>query len=62
MTQPVKKGSYGAHFNQKHCGNCPLRKDCPVIKQKKSYLFKVSETKLHRSQLIAKMGTSKYQS
>ena len=40
---------------------CPLRKDCSVVKQKKSYIFKVSETKLHRSQLIAKMGTSKYQ-
>jgi hypothetical protein len=56
-----KEGSYRAHFNQKHCSHCPLRKDCSVVKQKKSYLFKVSETKLHRSQLIAKMGTSKYQ-
>jgi hypothetical protein len=62
--QPInssfKEGSYRAHFNQKHCSNCPLRKDCSVVKQKKSYLFKVSETKLHRSQLIAKMGTSEY--
>jgi len=63
--QPInssfKEGSYRAYFNQKHCSNCPLCKDCSVVKQKKSYLFKVSETKLHRSQLIAKMGTSKYQ-
>jgi len=56
-----KEGSYRAHFNKKHCSNCPLRKDCSVVKQKKSYLFKVSETKLHRSQLITKMGTSEYQ-
>ena len=62
--QPINSSfcnnSYRAHFNQKHCSNCPLRKDCLVVKQKKSYLFKVSETKLHRSQLIAKMGTSEY--
>jgi hypothetical protein len=49
ITSSFKKGSYRAHFNQKHCSNCPLRKDCLVVKQKKSYLFKVSETKLHRS-------------
>ena len=63
--QPInssfKEGFYRAHFNQKHCSNCPLRKDCSVVKQKKSYLFKVSETKLHRCQLITKMGTSEYQ-
>lgn len=56
-----KEGSYRAHFNKKHCSSCPLRKDCPVVKQKKSYLFRVSETKLHRSRLITKMGTSEYQ-
>jgi len=44
-----KEGFYRAHFNKKHCSNCPLSKDCSVVKQKKSYLFKVSETKLHRS-------------
>ena len=57
-----KEGSYRAHFNKKHCKYCPLRKDCLVVKQKNSCLFKVSETKLHRSQLIAKMGTSKFKS
>jgi hypothetical protein len=51
----------GAHFNKKHCSNCPFRKDCPVVKQKKSYLFRVSEKTLHRSRLITKMGTSEYQ-
>ena len=56
-----KEGSYSAHFNKKHCSSCPLRKDCPVIKQKKSYLFRVSEKTLHRSQLITKMGTLEYQ-
>jgi len=63
--QPIdstfKAGSYRAHFDQKHCNHCPFRKDCSVIKQKKSYLFKVSEKTLHRCQLITKMGTSKYQ-
>ncbi|HEC93486.1 MAG TPA: hypothetical protein ENI51_10960 [Candidatus Atribacteria bacterium] len=56
-----KEGSYRAHFNKKHCSNCPFRKDCPVVEQKKSYLFKVSEKTLHRSQLITKMGTPEYQ-
>jgi len=56
-----KEGSYGAHFDKKHCKYCPFRKDCPVIEQKKSYLFKVSEKTLHRCQLITKMGTSEYQ-
>jgi len=63
--QPINSSfcnnSYRAHFNQKHCSNCPLPKDCSVVKQKKNYLFRVSETKLHRCQLIAKMGSSKYQ-
>ena len=56
-----KEGSYRAHFDKKHCNNCPLRKDCPVIEQKKSYFLKVSEKTLHRCQLITRMGTSKYQ-
>ena len=56
-----KVGSYRAHFDKKHCANCPLRKDCSVIEQKKSYLFKVSEKTLHRCQLITRMGTSEYQ-
>ena len=56
-----KEGSYRAHFDKKHCNDCPLRKDCPVIEQKKSYFLKVSEKTLHRSLLITKMGTSEYQ-
>jgi hypothetical protein len=56
-----KEGSYRAHFDKKYCSSCPLRKDCPVIEQKKSYLFKVSEKTLHRCQLITRMGTSEYQ-
>ena len=63
--QPIhstfKEGSYRAHFDKKHCNDCPLRKDCPVIEQKKSYLLKVSEKTLHRSRLITEMGTSEYQ-
>jgi len=61
ITSKFKEGSYRAHFDQKHCSNCPFRKDCLVVKQKKSYLFKVSEKTLHRCQLITKMGTSEYQ-
>jgi hypothetical protein len=56
-----KKGSYRAHFDKKHCSHCPLHKDCSLIKQKKSYLFKISEKTLQRCQLINRMGTSKYQ-
>jgi len=61
ITSKFKEGSYRAHFNKKHCINCPFRKDWPVIEQKKRYLFKVTEKTLPRSQLITKMGTSKYQ-
>jgi len=61
ITSKFKEGSYRAHFDKKHCINCPLRKDCPVIEQKKSYFLKVSEKTLHRSLLITKMGTSEYQ-
>jgi len=63
--QPInskfKEGYHRAHFDKKHCKYCPFRKDCPVIEQKKSYLFKVSEKTFHRCQLITKMGTSEYQ-
>jgi len=61
ITSKFKEGSYRAHFDKKHCNDCPLRKDCLVIEQKKSYLLKVSEKTLHRSLLITKMGTSEYQ-
>ena len=63
--QPIastfKKGCYRAHLAKKHCNNCPFRKDCAVVEQKKSYLFKVSEKTLHRLQLVSQMGTSQYQ-
>jgi len=61
ITSTFKKGSYRAHFDKKHRSSCPLRKDCPVIEQKKSYLFKVSGKTLHRCQLITKRRTSEYQ-
>lgn len=61
ITSKFKEGSYRAHFNKKHCINCPFRKDCPVIEQKKSYLFKVSEKTLHRSRFITRMGIPEYQ-
>ena len=61
INSKFKEGSYSAHFDKKHCSSCPFRKDCPVTKQKKSYLFRVSEKTLHRSQLITRMGTSEYQ-
>jgi len=61
INSKFKEGSYSAHFDKKHCDNCPFRKDCLVIEQKKGYLFKVSEKTIHRSQLITKMGTSEYQ-
>jgi len=37
ITSTFNKGSYRAHFDKKHCNRCPFCKDCPVIKQKKSY-------------------------
>jgi len=60
ITSKFKEGSYRAHFDKKHCNNCPFRKDCPVTEQKKSYFLRVSEKTLHRSRLITKMGTSEY--
>jgi len=35
ITSKFKEGSYRAHFDKKHCNDCPLRKDCPVIEQKR---------------------------
>ena len=61
INSKFKEGSSRAHFNKKHCKCCPLRKDCLVVEQKKSYLFKVSEKTLHRSRRITKVGTSEYQ-
>ena len=61
ITSKFKEGSYRVRFDKKHCINCPLRKNFPVIEQKNSYLFRVSEKTLQRPQLISKMGTSEYQ-
>jgi hypothetical protein len=55
-----KNGSYRAHFKKGLCSNCPDRDNCPVIKQKKKYLFEVSETKYHRSKLMKEMETKEY--
>ena len=55
-----KNGRYRAHFKKSLCNNCPDRDNCPVIKQKKKYLFEVSETKYHRSKLMKEMETEKY--
>ncbi len=59
VTSKFKEGSHRARFDKKHCNNCPLRDNCLVIKQKRSYLFKVSEKTLHCSQFITKMGDSR---
>lgn len=56
-----KREVYRAHFSKDLCDNCPHRPNCPVSEQKKQYLLEVSETKLHRSILRAKMGTEEYQ-
>jgi len=55
ITSKFKQGSYRAHFDKKYCNNYPFRKECPVIRQKKSYLFQVSEKTLHRCQLITEI-------
>ena len=55
-----KEGKYKAHFSKDKCDNCPNRLNCPVKKQKKKYLFYVSEKKLHRAKLMAIMGTEEY--
>lgn len=56
-----KDGFYSAHFTKEHCVNCPQRAACPVIKQKKKYIFRISEKKLHCALLRIKMGTAEYQ-
>ena len=55
-----KKGVYRAHFPKECCDNCPHQANCPVTKQKKQYLFEVSETKLHCAVQRCKMGTTEY--
>lgn len=61
LDSKFKKEVYRAHFPQELCDNCPHRTNCPVSRQKKQYLLEVSETKLHRSVLKARMGTTQYQ-
>lgn len=55
-----KKGVYRAHFDNKICGQCPNKLNCPINRQKNNSLLEVSETKLHRIKLIAQMGTKEY--
>jgi hypothetical protein len=55
-----RNGVYKAHFNKTICDCCPHRPDCPVASQKKKCFFSVSETRLHRSILIERMGTEVY--
>ena len=60
ISSKYKRGTYKAYFLRNHCDDCPFRPNCPVTEQKKRYMFKVSETKLHRLILEARMGTEKY--
>jgi len=60
LDSKYKKGVYRAHFQKEHCDNCPHQSNCPVTKQKKQYLFEVSETKLHCAVQRIKMGTAEY--
>lgn len=55
-----KKGVYTAHFSKDECTNCSNLENCPVKEQKKKYYFKVSETQLHRAQLMQEMETDEY--
>lgn len=55
-----KKGTYTAHFDKEICNNCPNLSNCPIKEQKKRYYFKVTQTKLHRAKLMAKMETKEY--
>lgn len=55
-----KKGIYTAHFPKDTCTNCPNLANCPIKEQKKKYYFKVSETQLHRAQLMQLMETDEY--
>lgn len=54
------KGVYTAHFPKDTCINCPNLANCPIKEQKKKYYFKVSETQLHRAQLMQLMETDEY--
>lgn len=60
LDSKYKKGVYRAHFDNQICDVCPNRANCPVHRQKKSSLLEVSETKLHRSKLMARMDTEEY--
>ena len=62
--QPVKSTfkneTYTAHFAKETCNSCPNFPNCPLKEQKKRYYFQVTQTKLHRAKLMAKMKTDEY--
>lgn len=54
------KGDCRATFPKELCDNCPNKENCPVIPQKKTYLFKTTKTKRSRQEQMRKMETSEY--
>jgi len=54
------KGDCRATFPKELCDNCENKSNCPIIPQKKTYLFKTSKSKHSRQKLMQKMETTEY--
>lgn len=55
-----KDGTYKARFDNSLCDCCPFQNECPVKKQKKSNLLKVTEKTLSTQRQAAKMKKDEY--
>lgn len=53
-------GDYRATFSKELCDNCENKEYCPIIPQKKTYLFKTTKTKRSRQKQMMKMETPEY--
>jgi hypothetical protein len=54
------KGECRATFLKDICDSCENKPNCPLIPQKKTYLFKTSRTKQNRLKLMEQMDTREY--
>jgi hypothetical protein len=60
ISSDYKDGEYIARFDNSVCNQCQQKENCPVVKQKKSNVLKVTEKKINREKIKARMETDEY--
>ena len=55
-----KDGIIHACFNKKHCEQCERYDKCPIIRQKKKNVFRVSKHQYQLAHMKVRMGTEEY--